>query len=181
MNPEPPFRPRAASLKPEEVAWCLAMWREALPRACQHVYGSRLVSLALFGSAATGRIGERSDVDVLLIVEGAPKSRMARNEEFEQVERLCLPAVAACERIGWLCELSPLILGPPEAEHGVPVFLDMTREGEILLDREDFLRRRLERLQENLRRYGARRVSRGPEAWTWLLKPDWKPGERIDL
>jgi hypothetical protein len=49
-----------------------------------------------------------------------------------------------------------------------------------LYDREGFLQSALGRLKARLESLGARRIWRG-NAWFWDLKPDFKPGDVIEL
>lgn len=158
-------------------------WIDHLPGACHAAYGDRLVSLAVFGSVARGRIHPHSDIDLLAIIRDLPRSRMSRHLEFEQVERseATRRLVSDCERSGWMCDLSPILMTPDECERGTLLFLDMTREVIILDDRRGVLRDRLDRLRARLTELGSRRVTRGMDTWTWILKPDLKPGEIIHL
>jgi hypothetical protein len=56
----------------------------------------------------------------------------------------------------------------------------MTREVRVLYDRQEFLERYLEGLRQRLRVLGARRVRKGG-GYYWLLKPDYRPGDKIQL
>lgn len=76
--------------------------------------------------------------------------------------------------------LFPVFETPEEAEKGSPFFLDMAEDGRILYDRDGFFGRRLDRLREKLAALGARRISRG-NGWYWDLKPDYKPGDVVEL
>jgi len=76
--------------------------------------------------------------------------------------------------------LSLLILSLKEAEENRYLYLDMVEEAKILIDREDFFRRKLETIQQRLQELGARKVWRNGQ-WYWDLKPDLKPGDVIVL
>jgi predicted nucleotidyltransferase len=70
-----------------------------LAKACGDVYADRLVSVAVFGSVATGMMRPDSDIDILIVVDPLPDGRLRRVEEFEKVEVLLqarLAAAAAC-------------------------------------------------------------------------------------
>jgi len=143
-------------------------------------YKDRLVSVAVFGSVARGTFRPDSDIDVLIVAEGLPRGRRSRVEEFINGVEDPLEEELARERIRVAPELSPVIKTPEEVRKGSPLFLDMTEEVIILYDREDFLKKYLEGFREKLRRLGARRVKRGG-GWYWILKPDYRPGEIIEL
>lgn len=135
-------------------------------------YGERLVSVVIYGSLATGRATSESDIDMLLIVEGLHKRKMKRIEEFiDNVE----------EKIEHIPHyISPIIKTPEEASHGSPLFLDMVYDSIILYDRDDFFKHILDKLRKRLKELGSKRVFKGSK-WYWILKPDIKPGEVIEL
>lgn len=149
-----------------------------LLRACEEVYGERLITVAIFGSTGRGTARPDSDVDLLLIADPLPLGRMRRVEEFEKVERRLAELVPS--ELGAVPPLSPVLKTPGEVGQGSPLFLDMTDDARILLDRESFFSRKLDRLRARLAELGARRIWRG-NAWYWDLKPDYRPGEVFDL
>jgi hypothetical protein len=61
------------------------------------------------------------------------------------------------------------------------ILLDVLDHGIILYDREEVLQKKLEALRRKLEELGARRVVLEDGTWYWDLKPDWKPGEVIEL
>jgi uncharacterized protein len=143
-------------------------------------YGSRLVSVAVFGSVGRGTQREDSDIDFLIVARGLPRGRIARVEEFLPVEQR-LKACLAAPRAGLMAiALSPVLKTPEEVEFGSPLFLDMVEDARILHDQDGFLAAYLERLRRRLVELGSRRVWRG-SIWHWVLKPDLKPGEIITL
>ena len=150
----------------------------ALRRSCEEVYGERLITVAIFGSAGRGTARPDSDLDLLLIANSLPNGRMHRIDEFAEVEKR-LSALLAPEA-GGAPLLSPVLKTPEEAGHGSPLFLDMTEDARILFDRGSFFARELDRLRERLAQLGARRVWLG-NAWYWDLKPDYRPGEVFEL
>lgn len=146
----------------------------------EQVYGERLVSLAVFGSVATGTMRPDSDIDVLVVVDPLPEGRMARVREFERVERTVEPFLDAAARQGVHTILAPVFKTPNEVRRGSPLFLDMTHSVRILFDRDRFLTRYLADLGQKLEALGARRVRKGG-GYYWLLTPDFQPGDVIEL
>lgn len=135
-------------------------------------YGKRLVSLVIFGSLARGKAGPESDIDILIIAEGLHKRKMKRIDEFiDNIE----------DKLGDVSRyLSPVIKAPEEASLGSPLFLDMVYDSLILYDKDGFFMRILDRLRRRLDELGSKRVFRG-NRWYWILKPDYKPGDIIEL
>lgn len=153
---------------------------EELRRAAREAYGERLVSLAIFGSVGRGTARAESDVDLLVVAEGLPKGRLSRVAEFERVEERLRPTLAALAEKGVRTELSPVFKTPDEAEAGSLLFLDLLTDSVILVDREGFLGRLLERLAQRLRELGARKIIKG-NAWYWDLSPGLRAGEECKL
>jgi predicted nucleotidyltransferase len=153
---------------------------EALESAARQHYGDRLVSLAVFGSVGRGTPTADSDLDILCVVAGLPRGRIARVEEFAAVESALAPGLSRAAEAGVNPSLSPVLKTPEEIALGSPLMLDMVDDARILFDRGAFLAASLDRLRARLAARGARRIWRG-NAWIWDLKPDYQPGEVFEL
>jgi len=143
-------------------------------------YGDRLVSFVVFGSVARETYRFDSDIDLLIIAEDLPKGRMKRVAQFLTVEDRIETFLESLQKGGMNTYISPVFKTPEEAEMGSPLFLDMVEDASILFDRNGFFSKVLERLRNRLKELGSKRVWRG-NAWYWVLKPDYKPGEVIEL
>ena len=152
----------------------------ALPAACQTVYGERLESLALFGSVARGKMRPDSDIDVFLVAEPLPADIMVRRAEFDGVEARLKLLFDEARQEGVNTFLAPVIKTPAEMQAGSFLHLDLTDQARILYDPENVLRSYLDDLSARLKAMGARRVYKG-RGYYWVLKPDYKPGDRIEL
>lgn len=143
-------------------------------------YGDRLVSVVVFGSVARGTFRFDSDIDVLIIAEGLPMGRMKRAEEFEVVEDRLELLLKDMRKNGINTFISALFKTPQEAEKGSPLFLDMIEDARILFDRDGFFSNILDRLRSRLKKLGSKRIWKA-NSWYWILKPDYKPGDVIEL
>lgn len=159
---------------------CFESILAAVAEACRAHYGESLVSLAVFGSVARGTARPDSDVDLLVVARDLPRGRLARMADFHAVEGHTEASLRAAVELGVRTTLSPVFKTPAEVEFGSLLFLDMTRDARILLDDGGYLRSYLQRFETRLRALGARRVSRGG-GYYWLIKPDLRPGERVEL
>lgn len=145
----------------------------AVSRACQEVYGARLVALAVFGSYGRGAAREDSDLDLLIVLRDKPRGRFACWSTFAPVE-------TALAQQGIAVDLSPVFRSPEELQRGFPLMLDMTQDAVILYDPHRVLAHALDRLRQRLTELGARRVPyKG--SWYWDLHPEAAPGEVVDL
>lgn len=152
----------------------------ALAPAARAVYGERLLALALFGSVARGTMRPDSDVDLFLLVEPLPDDRRSRMEEFERLEARLAPPLDQARRAGVHTVLAPVIKTPDEMRRGSFLHLDLTDQARILHDPAGVLGAYLEGLAARLAAMGAKRVYRGG-GYYWLLKPDYRWGDRIEL
>jgi predicted nucleotidyltransferase len=71
-------------------------------------YGSRLVSVAVFGSVGRGTPRHDSDVDVLVVARELPRGRTGRVEEFLPVESRLEPWLSPTDGSSGPIMLSPV-------------------------------------------------------------------------
>ena len=121
-------------------------------------------------------MNDTSDVDFLVVAEGLPDGRINRVRDMGAVERALQPLLREAQKQSLYVELSPVIKRPSEVKMGSLLFLDMLDDGEILFDRDGFLQSCFDEFRARLKELGAKRVRRG-EAWYWILKEAYEPGE----
>lgn len=153
---------------------------EAASSACQRHYGSRLISVAVFGSVGRGTPRPDSDIDLLVVADPLPQGRLARSDDFAAVDAAMASHLSRAHEVGLHPSISAVFKTPDEVTAGSPLFLDMLEDGRILFDRNGFLRDAFDAFAARLSRLGARRLWRG-EHWFWDLKPDYKPGDVFEI
>ena len=151
---------------------------EVLKNELKSFYGERLISAVVFGSVGRRTPNYNSDIDILIIAEKLPTGRIKRIKEFGLVENRLESLIASLKNSGINTYISPVIKTPEEATAGSPLFLDMTLDAQILIDKDGFFTHELERLRKRLNVLGSKRIYRG-NAFFWDLKPDYKPNEDI--
>ena len=138
-----------------------------------------ILAFALFGSVARGEARLDSDIDLLIVhkeVDFDPtkefvKARFELEEEteYKRLRKSGLnpypSAIFMTERDLWE---RPLIL------------LDIIDHGLILYD-TGVLQKRFDALRKRLAELGSKKIVLEDGTWYWDLKPDWKPGEIIEL
>ena len=153
----------------------------AIREAAMATYGSRLIALAIFGSWARGAATPASDLDLLLVAEPLPPSRMKRVREFRPVSDATRMARSGFwSDQGPEIELSPVFKTPAELAAGSPLYLDMTLWCEVLADRDGMLETFLAGLRGRMQALGSRRVPFKGGAF-WDYKPDFRPGDVVEL
>ena len=73
-----------------------------------------------------------------------------------------------------------LILTVEEIKNHPPILLDLSQEGVILLDREGFLEAHLKQVRNRLTALGSIRRPTA-QGHYWVLKPDFRMGEVIEI
>jgi len=148
----------------------------------KETFKDRLVSVCLFGSGAKGELRGGSDLDFLVVIKNGQKSYHKRVKEIIPV----LDKIRETEEYRCLEEskmnLEPcfLILTEGEIERHPSILIDISQEGIIHFDRDDFLAEHLRQIRESLRNLGSVKKST-PQGHYWILKPDLKPGEVIEI
>ena len=139
------------------------------------------MSFVVYGSVARGSAAPGSDVDILLVFRALPP---ARHDRF----RLWYGALEELRvRHGRLCadghpfDWSVLALTVDEATYHSPLYLDMTVESRLVLDRGGFFVGVLDDLRARMRELGTRRVELPAGGWYWDLKPGMRAGEVVEL
>lgn len=135
-----------------------------------------LVSVVLYGSAATGHERPDSDIDLLIVLEGPLKGAFQRRALLDPVH------------VAWNKQnqnqpapfLSTLIKTPDEAKRLSPIYFDMVDRSQRLFDRNGFFDSVLEDVKKRLDRLGAKRRRLGKIEY-WDLKPDYKPGDIFEI
>ena len=136
-------------------------------------FGDDLVSVVLFGSRARAEAKPESDVDLLIVARGLPADRWERTRPFLEIAR------QVSHDFGMLVSL--IVTTPESAVKTKPYYLGMLSGHELLYDRDAFFAEVLERLRHRLRELGSRRCV-DPDGYEyWDLKPDWKPGDVVEL
>lgn len=146
----------------------------------QEVVGDNLTSVVLFGSVARGEAGPRSDVDLLVICRDLPHGAFRRREALEPVRERLQEDLDRLWTEGITTDVIEVIKTEAEARRTHLLYLDMTEEAVLLFDREGFFEGVLAGLRQRLKELGSVRRRLGNVRY-WDLKPDFKPGEVIEL
>ena len=163
-----------------DVTGSLRRAAESYVRSLRPHLGDNLVSVVLYGSVARGEARHDSDIDLLVICEDLPEGRFARLRRLEAVERRLDEELARLRAEGIDTRFAVIVRTRREAEHTIPLYLDMVEDARLLYDREAFFAGVLQRLRARLVALGAERRHRGRTRY-WILKRDFTPGEVIEL
>lgn len=147
-------------------------------------FEERLLSVAVFGSIARGTARfPQSDIDVLIVVQGIEKlsfgdriklmieceERLSKTEEYTGFKHT----------FGTRPNIQEIIFSPSELKAHPPILLDMTTDMITLYDK-GILNEEIDKLRKRLKLLGAKKVERDG-SWFWILKPDVKLGENVEI
>jgi len=148
--------------------------------AARTVLGDRLVSVVLFGSVARRQCGPTSDIDLIVVLREAPLSARARRAILEPVRARLEPKLEELWREGKFTDFTEIVFTPSEAQKTHSLFLEVLEDGVILYDAGGFFAGVIRRLRDTLQRLGAQRKTIGRLRY-WDLKPDFRPGDVVEL
>ena len=145
-------------------------------------FGDRLVALLVFGSVARGTARPDSDVDLCLVIRDLPTSRYRRHQSLSPVleELRRAPAYTGLAQLGYTPDIAAILYTPEEIVETKPIFLGMVEDGVMIVD-DGTLGGKLASLRARLRELGSRKVTLDDGTSYWLLKPDLKFGDLVEL
>lgn len=142
----------------------------------------RINSFILFGSYARDEENSYSDINFIIISEDFPDKISSRYDCIRHIlfEAKSLNSYKKLRRDGYYPSFSPILYKPSEISDTPPLFLDLVYDAIVIYDDGTF-KKKINELRERLRALGAeRRLSKKGFRY-WLLKPDLKWGEVIEL
>lgn len=160
-----------------------AAWQALAERVVaeyRRALGDDLLAMACFGSVARGEARPESDLDLYVVTRTRVQSLI--DSRLEQVRRLReTPEYQALVREGYRPDTVPIYHTAAELAAHPWILLDIADHGVILYDPEGLLDRELNAVRRRLRELGSKRVERPDGSWYWDLKPDWRPGDLVEL
>jgi uncharacterized protein len=135
-----------------------------------------LVAIVLFGSVARRDARPTSDMDVLLVAEGLPRSQADRRQPFLDAWETVRMA-RGLPHVEW----NLIVKTRDEATYHSPLYLDMVEDAILILDSERFFENVLARMRERMRELGSRRIHLPDGSWYWDLKPDFRWGDVVEI
>jgi len=137
--------------------------------AVRDAFPGRLRSVALFGSQARGEATARSDVDLAIVVSGRGADDYGALTRSLGGHGLREPPF-----------ISAVIWSDVDLAGHPWLLIDVAVDGIVLLD-DGVLGREMEAVRRRLAALGSRRVRLPDGTWYWDLKPDWKPGDVVEI
>jgi|ECHnycMinimDraft_1075156.scaffolds.fasta_scaffold01689_2 predicted nucleotidyltransferase len=151
--------------------------KEEIVKAFLKVYEDDLVSLVLFGSYARGDQRKYSDIDLLVVLKKI-EDRYEVFKKFLEVEKILEETVyKGLRERGYDPYVSPIFLDISQAVKFRPLYIDLVFDAEVLFDKENLMKKTLERVGKRLEELGAKREKLGRIHYVVLTKV--KPGEVI--
>ena len=159
-------------------------WRAVVERAVAEyraALGDDLVAIAVFGSVARGEATTESDLDVYIVTRVPvpilldPRLTRVRKGIRES------PEYRAAASEGYRPAPMPIRHTVEELARHPWILLDISHHGVIVYDPDGILARELEAVRRRLVELGSKRIELPDGTWYWDLKPDWRPGDVVEL
>ena len=177
----PPFK--NLKLKMQNSKLGFEDFRVLIERVCfllKKDFQDSLLSFAVFGSVAKGQANILSDIDILIVY---------RKSDFDPLERFVSilrelredETYSSLQKKGVLADPYPVFLSEEELKRHPWILLDLIEDSVIIYDKANLLKNTLEEIKERLVNLGAKKIILSDGSWYWDLKPDWKPGEVIEI
>jgi len=139
-----------------------------------------IISVALFGSVARGEGTVHSDIDLLVVhrAEGGDPVEpfvkvMSRIDRWREYQELWAQGLYPSPEV--------IFMTPGELSRKPLILLDIVDHGLLLRDRHGFLSEKIERFKGIMKRSGYQKIIFDDGSWAWDLKPDWQPGDVIQI
>ncbi|MFQ5823788.1 MAG: nucleotidyltransferase domain-containing protein [bacterium] len=128
----------------------------------KNYFGDNLISIVFFGSRVRAEARLTSDYDIFLFTKELPKRPLERQKFVRKAISLKFD-----QRISIHAKTKK------EFESGFPpLYLDLGVDGQILYDSDNYIQKKLLRIQEIIKEAGLYRVKRnGYHAWEWKNQP----------
>lgn len=150
--------------------------------ALREHFGDGLISICVFGSVARGEAKADSDIDILVVADGLPSDIGVRTKGTNYIHENLKKgeAYTSLRKSSVSGLISDIFFTPEEIKGHPPILLDIIDDGVILYDKNSFLSNALKTLKEKLEMQKAKRVIT-KKGHFWLLKPDMKTGEIVEI
>jgi hypothetical protein len=164
----------AASLAPQ--------WRALADRVVAEyraAIGDDLVATALFGSVARGQARPDSDLDLYVVARRPIVGDSRLHGMWGRID--ASPEYQALVRTGYRPTPAPIPHTVDDLARHPWILLDIVHHGVVLYDPESVLAQELGAVRRRMAELGSQRIELPDGSWYWDLKPDWRPGEVVDL
>lgn len=141
----------------------------------------KIVSVCIYGSVARGSARSDSDIDFLIVSDEFKGSLTSRVEKILNIEEKVVDEIERLKKYKIYTGVSFYPLRKEEVLRFPSILLDLTEDGIIIYDEEQFLEKVLIKLKARLAELNAKRIFIDKNTWYWDLKPDYKFGEMIEL
>ena len=140
--------------------------------------GDDLVGIALFGSVARGQ-ARHGDLDLYAVTRRPTLGDPRLRRMWGRID--ASPEYQALGQAGYRPTPSPIPHTVDDLVQHPWILLDIAHHGLILYDPEHDLARELAAVGRRMAELGSRRIELADGSWYWDLKPDWHPGEVVEL
>lgn len=125
---------------------------------------------------------QRSDIGIIVVSDSFPESYSSRLDVLTPIfqEIKSRESYLHLLKAEYDLSFSAVPYRPEDLIETPPLLLDVTEDGIILYD-DGLMHQKFTELKDRLRTLGSKRIRTRSGKWYWVLKPDLKPGEIIEI
>lgn len=139
-----------------------------------------ILGIVLFGSVARGTATANSDIDMLVLLK--KKNKKIINKLIKiNIESYYWKENQKLLKRKIYTKIFDIKKTEPELRENPLLLLDILDHGIVLYDPQNRMNQLLTDLAKKLKELGAKKVVFEDGKWYWDLKPDWKPGELVEI
>ncbi len=145
-------------------------------------FRDELLGIVWYGSSVRGEFSKESDIDFILVF----KRIDSVTKIYEKLTKIVHEDILKTEEFkyldkrGYLAYPSFYVMSLGEFKEHPPILLDPVVEGKILFEKDNIISKEFEKIRKKLKKLGAKRIKVFGD-YCWILKPNIKKGEEIEI
>lgn len=139
-----------------------------------------IISIVIFGSVARGTARNDSDIDMLILLKRKDEKMLEKfieinisSYDWDENQNLLNQKIYT--------KIYDIKKTEDELRENPFLLLDIFDHGIIVYDPQQKMKNLLSDLDRKLKGLGAKKIVFEDGKWCWDLKPDWKPGEIVEI
>ncbi|MCM8779166.1 MAG: nucleotidyltransferase domain-containing protein [Candidatus Omnitrophica bacterium] len=139
-----------------------------------------VLAITLFGSVARNTARKDSDIDILLLLSKKDKKIHDKIIEID-ISSYDWEENQILRKKGYSTKIYDIEKTEGELRNNPLILLDILDHGIVLYDPYKKMRHLLHDFKNKLKELGTKKIVFSDGKWCWDLKPDWKPGEIVEI
>jgi len=144
-------------------------------------FKDKICAISVFGSVARDQARDDSDIDMLIIVSGNKEKIRAKKISQIDLKVNDWGEFKALMRKGIHTKIFGILKREDELRENPLILLDILDHGKVLYDPRSIMKKILYDFEKKLKELRTKKILFSDGKWCWDLKPDWRPGEIVEI